>query len=155
MGCFDVIAKDGGCSARRGLLRTGHGSVETPVFMPVGTRGSVKGLTPEQLAATGARIVLANTYHMMIRPGIEVVESLETPGLGAKIQEDPFKNQFKGLKVADDMAYVKDEVTRPGQIKKIFTMKKRLNTSGPKQLPVYIRIRTGLYSTRPAGMVII
>ena len=51
--------------------------------------------------------------------GIEVVESLETPGLGAKIQEDPFKNQFKGLGVTDDVAYLKGEVTKPGQIKAI------------------------------------
>lgn len=51
--------------------------------------------------------------------GIEVIESLETPGLGAKIQEDPFKDQFKGLKVAEDMVYVKDEVERAGQIKAI------------------------------------
>lgn len=51
--------------------------------------------------------------------GIEVVESLETPGLGAKIQEDPFKSQFKGLKVAEDMVCVKDEVMREGQIKAI------------------------------------
>ncbi len=51
--------------------------------------------------------------------GIEVVESLETPGLGAKIQEKPFKGQFKGLGVAKDMACVKDEVTKPGQIKAI------------------------------------
>ena len=51
--------------------------------------------------------------------GIEVVESLETPGLGAKIQEDPFKSQFKGLKVTEDMVCVKDEATREGQIKAI------------------------------------
>ena len=76
MSCFDVLTKDEGCAARRGRLRTGHGTVETPVFMPVGTRGSVKGLTPEQIEQTGARIVLANTYHMMIRPGTDVVASL-------------------------------------------------------------------------------
>ena len=58
------------------MLSTAHGSIETPVFMPVGTAGAVKGITPEQLKETGAQIVLANTYHMMLRPGVETVEKL-------------------------------------------------------------------------------
>jgi len=58
------------------LLTTTHGKVETPVFMPVGTAGAVKGTTPQQLGETGARIVLANTYHLLLRPGIETVERL-------------------------------------------------------------------------------
>jgi queuine tRNA-ribosyltransferase len=73
---FEVIATDSKSSARRGKLRTEHGVIDTPVFMPVGTRGSVKGLTPQQLKDTGSKIILANTYHMMIRPGTDVVESL-------------------------------------------------------------------------------
>ncbi len=73
---FELIASASNCSARRGELMTEHGVVETPVFMPVGTRGSVKGLTPKQLKETGAGMILANTYHMMIRPGAEVVEAL-------------------------------------------------------------------------------
>jgi queuine tRNA-ribosyltransferase len=76
MSSFEVLQQDTSSQARRGRLQTAHGAVETPVFMPVGTRGSVKGLTPEQLAATGAQIILANTYHMLIRPGVETVESL-------------------------------------------------------------------------------
>lgn len=76
MNSFELIKQDSQSQARRGRLLTAHGSVETPVFMPVGTRGCVKGITPEQLSRTGARIVLANTYHMLIRPGTEVVESL-------------------------------------------------------------------------------
>jgi len=63
-------------SARRGQLLTPHGSVETPVFMPVGTAGSVKGVTPDQLRATGATIVLANTYHLQLRPTADVVRDL-------------------------------------------------------------------------------
>ena len=59
-----------------GLLETRHGSVETPAFMPVGTQATVKGLTPDQLGATGTRMLLANTYHLALRPGEEVVESL-------------------------------------------------------------------------------
>ena len=76
MSVFEILAKDNASSARRGLLRTAHGNIDTPVFMPVGTRGSVKGLTPAQVKDTGATIILANTYHMMIRPGTEVVEAL-------------------------------------------------------------------------------
>jgi queuine tRNA-ribosyltransferase len=55
---------------------TGRGLVQTPAFMPVGTAGAVKGVTPEQLRATGAQIILANTYHLMLRPGVEAVEAL-------------------------------------------------------------------------------
>ena len=53
--------------------RTPHGSVETPAFMPVGTQATVKGLTPDQLRATGTQMILANTYHLALRPGEEVV----------------------------------------------------------------------------------
>lgn len=68
---FSVIARDG--AARAGVLVTRHGEVPTPTFMPVGTQGSVKTLTPDEVAATGARIVLGNTYHLWLRPGPEVV----------------------------------------------------------------------------------
>jgi queuine tRNA-ribosyltransferase len=76
MNLFDLLKTDSRTAARLGLLKTAHGSVSTPVFMPVGTRGTVKGITPEHLAGTGASIVLANTYHLMIRPGVEIVEAL-------------------------------------------------------------------------------
>ncbi len=76
MSNFTLTATDPGCAARRGALTTPHGTVETPAFMPVGTAGSVKGLTPDQLEATGAGIILANTYHLMLRPGAEIVERL-------------------------------------------------------------------------------
>lgn len=76
MGRFEVISKASGCGGRRGRLYTAHGQVETPVFMPVGTRGAVKGLTPRQLAETGSEILLANTYHLLLRPGIEAVAEL-------------------------------------------------------------------------------
>ena len=68
---FQVLATDG--AARAGRLETAHGPVETPTFMPVGTQGSVKTLTPAEVAATGARIVLGNTYHLWLRPGAEAV----------------------------------------------------------------------------------
>ena len=62
--------------ARAGRLHTGHGEVPTPVFMPVGTCGTVKGVTPDQLRAAGARMILGNTYHLMLRPGAETVREL-------------------------------------------------------------------------------
>ncbi len=68
---FDLLATDG--AARRGRLTLPHGTVETPAFMPVGTYGTVKGLTPEQVRETGAEIVLGNTFHLMLRPGVETV----------------------------------------------------------------------------------
>ena len=76
MSSFEVVHTDSGSSARAGVLQTAHGPVQTPVFMPVGTAGAVKGITPEQLKETGAGIILANTYHLLLRPGVETVEKL-------------------------------------------------------------------------------
>jgi queuine tRNA-ribosyltransferase len=76
MSNFEVIHQDSGTQARRGVLKTAHGEVETPAFMPVGTSGAVKGITPQQLEESGASIILANTYHLFLRPGAETVESL-------------------------------------------------------------------------------
>jgi queuine tRNA-ribosyltransferase len=69
---FEVTATDPGSRARRGVLMTAHGRVETPVFMSVGTRATVTGLEPTDLAAVGAQVVLGNTYHLMLRPGPEL-----------------------------------------------------------------------------------
>src|ERR1700675_772917 len=68
---FELLHADG--LARRGRLHTLHGSVETPVFMAVGTQATVKGLTPEQLQAAGVQMVLGNTYHLALRPGAELI----------------------------------------------------------------------------------
>ncbi|HRP29590.1 MAG TPA: tRNA guanosine(34) transglycosylase Tgt, partial [Burkholderiaceae bacterium] len=68
---FELLATEG--LARRGRLRLTHGIVETPVFMPVGTYGTVKGVLPESLEAMGAQIILGNTFHLWLRPGIEVL----------------------------------------------------------------------------------
>jgi queuine tRNA-ribosyltransferase len=68
---FDLLARDG--LARRGRLTLTHGTVETPVFMPVGTYGTVKGMDPAELKDMGARIVLGNTFHLWLRPGTEVI----------------------------------------------------------------------------------
>ncbi|MBP9792144.1 MAG: tRNA guanosine(34) transglycosylase Tgt [Rickettsiales bacterium] len=71
---FELKKEDG--KARRGAIKTAHGVIETPVFMPVGTLATVKAMTPEALHATGAQIILGNTYHLMLRPSAEVVEEM-------------------------------------------------------------------------------
>jgi queuine tRNA-ribosyltransferase len=71
---FELLAEDG--AARRGRLHTAHGLVDTPAFMPVGTAATVKAMTPAMLETTGAQIVLANTYHLMLRPGAERIARL-------------------------------------------------------------------------------
>jgi queuine tRNA-ribosyltransferase len=71
---FQLFSSDGG--ARRGELITSHGKVQTPAFMPVGTQATVKGLMPDDVRATGAEIVLGNTYHLMLRPGAERIAAL-------------------------------------------------------------------------------
>jgi queuine tRNA-ribosyltransferase len=68
---FSLTHTDG--AARRGVLQTAHGAIETPAFMPVGTQGAVKALTPQHLEEIGASIILGNTYHLMLRPGDELI----------------------------------------------------------------------------------
>ena len=70
-GLFDVYFRDG--SSRAGVLNTSHGNVDTPAFMPVATQGSVKALAPDDLKTLGASILLSNTYHLMLRPGIDLI----------------------------------------------------------------------------------
>ncbi len=74
MTAFELLATDG--AARRGRLNTAHGSVETPVFMPCGTYGTVKAMTPDDLVAAGTQILLGNTFHLMLRPGDSLVRTL-------------------------------------------------------------------------------
>lgn len=71
---FELLAESGKSGARAGKMTTAHGEIETPVFMPVGTQGTVKALTPEDLIACGCRILLGNTYHLYLRPGKEILE---------------------------------------------------------------------------------
>lgn len=70
---FELLGSDGG--ARRGRLTFPRGAVETPIFMPVGTYGTVKAMTPEELVGMGAQIVLGNTFHLMLRPGMQVIRA--------------------------------------------------------------------------------
>ena len=93
---FEVVARDG--RARLGLLRTPHGEVETPVFMPVGTAAAVKAVLHRDLREMGARILLANTYHLMLRPGDALVAQLG--GLHGFIGWDgPFLTDSGGYQV--------------------------------------------------------
>ena len=71
---FQLLSEAG--AARRGVFHTPHGPVRTPAFMPVGTQATVKGVTREELVAIGAQMVLANTYHLYLRPGVEVVAKM-------------------------------------------------------------------------------
>jgi queuine tRNA-ribosyltransferase len=73
---FEVLKKDGSSGARLGRMSTSHGEVTTPVFMPVGTQGTVKGLTPETLRDLGVEVVLGNTYHLYLRPGQDLIKKL-------------------------------------------------------------------------------
>lgn len=73
---FDLRVTDSDSRARLGQVTTRHGAFDTPAFMPVGTQGTVKGILPDHLAATGAQIILGNTYHLMLRPGEKVVADL-------------------------------------------------------------------------------
>jgi queuine tRNA-ribosyltransferase len=72
---FKIVAESETTRARAGILQTAHGEVETPIFMPVGTLGTVKSLSPEELIACGVQIILGNTYHLYLRPGCDVIRS--------------------------------------------------------------------------------
>jgi queuine tRNA-ribosyltransferase len=71
---FKVLKEAAGSAARLGELHTPHGTVRTPVFMPVGTRGTVKAMSPAELESLGAEIILGNTYHLFLKPGMEIME---------------------------------------------------------------------------------
>src|SRR5881275_3230918 len=70
---FGILAQDRHTKARRGRLTTAHGVIDTPAFMAVGTQGSVKGVSPRELRELNAHIILGNTYHLFVRPGLEVI----------------------------------------------------------------------------------
>jgi queuine tRNA-ribosyltransferase len=93
---FELIATSG--AARAGIIQTDHGVIETPVFMPVGTLGSVKSLSPEELMEAGAQIILGNTYHLYLRPGCEVIDKFN--GLHSFIHWDrPILTDSGGFQV--------------------------------------------------------
>ena len=115
---FELIKKDSTTAARRGRLTTPHGVIETPIFMPVGTHAAMKAMTPEQVTATGAQIILANTYHLHLRPGEGLVE--KAGGLHSFMSWDkPILTDSGGFQVfslpnkriTEDGAYFKHEIT--------------------------------------------
>jgi queuine tRNA-ribosyltransferase len=71
---FELLASDHHSKVRRGRLKTAHGVIDTPAFMPVGTQGSVKGVSPRELRELNAQIILGNTYHLFVRPGLDVIK---------------------------------------------------------------------------------
>ena len=73
--CFDVLQRDSATHARRGVLHTAHGDVQTPIFMPVGTAATVKAVSPRELHELDAQIILGNTYHLNLRPGMEIMRA--------------------------------------------------------------------------------
>jgi len=74
---FEVLAQSSESRARAGVIRTAHGEIETPIFMPVGTLGSVKSISPEELVEAGAQIILGNTYHLYLRPGCDIISRFD------------------------------------------------------------------------------
>src|SRR5678815_3452187 len=72
---FELLKTDAHSKARLGRLTTPHGAIDTPVFMPVGTQASVKALDPRELREMGTQIILGNTYHLNIRPGMEIIRA--------------------------------------------------------------------------------
>ena len=110
---FDLLATDAATPARRGRLHTRRGVIETPAFMPVGTQGTVKGMLPEQLREVGAQIILANTYHLYLRPGHELVHRLG--GLHRFMQWDgPILTDSGGFQVFSlgDLRRIEEEGVR-------------------------------------------
>ncbi|MHB8708479.1 MAG: tRNA guanosine(34) transglycosylase Tgt [Desulfuromonadales bacterium] len=110
---FELLATDSVTAARRGRLHTRRGVIETPAFMPVGTQGTVKGMLPEQLVEIGAQIILANTYHLYLRPGHELVRQLG--GLHRFMQWDgPILTDSGGFQVFSlgDLRRIEEEGVR-------------------------------------------
>src|SRR6266446_401738 len=71
---FELVAQDRESKARRGRIATVHGVLDTPAFMPIGTQGAVKGVSPQELRELQAQIILGNTYHLFVRPGLDVIK---------------------------------------------------------------------------------
>ncbi len=113
IGSFTVAAADASSGARAGELVTAHGAVRTPAFMPVGTAASVKGIAPWELERLAPEMVLANTYHLLLRPGVEIVEALgglhRFMGWGGPILTD--SGGFQVFSLAERRRYDDDGVT--------------------------------------------
>ena len=114
---YELVKKDERTGARAGIIHTPHGSFPTPIFMPVGTQASVKGVSPDELHDLGAGIILSNTYHLFLRPGMDttklvahgrVVKEGRTTGL---VTAEVFNDDGALLATADMTVYYVDETT--------------------------------------------
>ncbi len=93
---YELLHIDKQTGARRGVIHTPHGDIQTPVFMPVGTQATVKSMTPEELKEVGTQILLANTYHLFLRPGHDLVK--EAGGLHKFMHWDrPILTDSRGI----------------------------------------------------------
>ena len=102
---FELLRRDG--AARRGRLDFARGTVETPAFMPVGTYGTVKAMTPEQLEGIGVEIILGNTFHLYLRPGLEVIEAHRgLASLHALAPSDP--HRFRRVSGVEPQGHAQD-----------------------------------------------
>ncbi len=128
---FEITKKDKKTKARAGIIKTPHGDIETPQFVPVGTQGAVKGISPRDLKEMGAQIVLANTYHLHLRPGEDLVKKFG--GLGKFMSWDgPTMTDSGGfqvfsLGVGKEGGGVKFLIEEPKHYKETEEAKPRLN----------------------------
>jgi queuine tRNA-ribosyltransferase/7-cyano-7-deazaguanine tRNA-ribosyltransferase len=112
---FTINARDAHSRARTGVIETAHGRIETPVFMPVGTQATVKAVSPEDLRAVGAQIILANTYHLYLRPGADLIADFG--GLHDFMRWDgPIMTDSGGFQVFSLGSAIRDGVGKIGDI---------------------------------------
>ena len=110
---YELIKEEKNTKARLGKVKTNYGEVETPMFMPVGTRAAVKGLTPDQVKECGSGVVLANTYHLWLRPGEDIVK--EAGGLHKFMNYDgPILTDSGGFQVFSLAKNKKKDITEEG-----------------------------------------
>ncbi len=110
---YNLIKTEKNTKARLGTIKTNYGTVETPMFMPVGTKATVKGLSPEEVKATGAGIILANTYHLWLRPGEDIVN--KAGGLHKFMNYDgPILTDSGGFQVFSLAKNKKKDITEEG-----------------------------------------
>ena len=122
---FSVVKRLDGHFGRAGMIRTPHGEIETPAFIPVGTQATLKALTPEQLKATGAQAVLANAYHLYLRPGHELID--QAGGLGKFMNWDgPTFTDSGGFQVMSLGVGFKKVVDMTGDVDMPLTKKDKL-----------------------------
>ncbi len=129
---FDICHRDPHSRARTGLIKTAHGEIETPVFMPVGTQATVKAVSPDDLKSVGVEVILANTYHLYLRPGADVIAELG--GLHQFMQWDrPIMTDSGGFQVFSLGSALRDGV---GKISDIFPDEDARRLERPMGVPL-------------------